>query len=139
MQISAEQFMATKFDRPEDKTKYCEALIRFIEKDFPREGFTNRLYEGLHVYLFGHIAHFNKHGFYAEWFSSTRNKVAWFENALQYCPLGDPAYTWSDVERVLRRYFKQQRYLETYQARLAKEIEAAERAMLARLKEKYGE
>ena len=50
---------------------------------------------------------------------------------------GDPAFTYSDVERALQSWLHQNGVLGRYERRLAAEQEAAERAELARLKAKY--
>ena len=45
----------------------------------------------------------------------------------------------SDVERAVQAWLKAEETLEQYQQRLAEEIEAGERALLARLQQKYGQ
>ena len=50
---------------------------------------------------------------------------------------GDPAFTYSDVERALQSWLHQNGVLGEYEQRLADEQEAAERAELTRLQAKY--
>lgn len=57
--------------------------------------------------MFGHIAHYDRNGFYDEWFREGRadwteyilDRGAWF---------GDPEYTWSDVENAFVEWLKEQ-------------------------------
>ena len=60
-------FTPTKFSTTEDKAWFGNALLKFLANDSPQTGFTTRLYHRLSL-TFGHIAHFNKYGFYGTFF-----------------------------------------------------------------------
>jgi hypothetical protein len=60
------------------------------------------------------------------------------EQIVQYPCYGDPAWTYSDVERALQDWLQADGTLERYRQRLAEETESRERAELARLQAKYG-
>jgi hypothetical protein len=87
---------------------------------------------------FGNIAHFNQHGFFETFFTTTQDKVRFLRQTLQHPCHGDPAFTYSDVERALQNWLPENDVLARYENRLAQEQEAEERATLARLKAKYG-
>ena len=78
-----------------------------------------------------HIAHYNRAGFWDEFFTTTADKVRFLEQTLQHPCYGDPAWTYSDVERALQQWLQASGVLERYQQKLAEETEAAERAELA--------
>src|ERR1700676_3664785 len=100
--FSTEQFMATKWDDAEAKTKWANAMAAWVQKGFPEKTFRRGLYEHLSIHMYGYIAHYNKQGFYYEWFQNTRCRLAWLKYAAREgafgCVMGDPAWTWSDVE-----------------------------------------
>jgi hypothetical protein len=87
---------------------------------------------------FGHIAHYNRAGFWSEFFTTAADKVRFIEQTVQHPCYGDPAWTYSDVERALQAWLKAEGTLDQYRRKLAEETEAAERAQLARLQKKYG-
>lgn len=120
-----------------DKAKFANDLAEFIVNDFPATRFSNRLYSTLSN-CFGHIAHYNQHGFFHTWFDCDRNKLEWLEHALRYSAPGDPAYCFTDVERAIQQFIRNHPELaDAYRARIAAATEAAERAELTRLQEKY--
>ena len=97
-----------------------------------RKHFTDRFYRRLSN-TFGNIAHYNRGGFWDEFFTTTADKVRFLEQTLQYPCYGDPAWTYSDVERALQAWLEAEGTLDQYRQKLAEETEAAERAELARL------
>jgi hypothetical protein len=86
---------------------------------------------------FGHIAHFNRQGFFETFFTTTADKVRFFRMTLAHPCFGDPTFTCSDVERALQGWLRESGLLAKYEQRLADEMEAGERRELARLKAKY--
>ena len=86
---------------------------------------------------FGHIAHYNQGGFYSVFFETLQGKVDFLEQSLDYPCYGDPAYTYSDAERVIQNWLRDGGWVGHYTARLSQAVEQTERAILARLKEKY--
>ncbi|GHP00665.1 hypothetical protein KSF_107120 [Reticulibacter mediterranei] len=137
----ANQFTSTAFDSHEEKAKWANAMASWIRRGFPKNGWRKGLYEPLHTNLYGHIAHFDLHGFYAEWFADIHQQLQWLQYAAKGGAFGggrgDPAYTWSDVERALSAWIRGSGLIERYQQRCAQEIEAKERALLSHLQQKY--
>jgi hypothetical protein len=134
--ITADQFTPTRWDSAEEKVRFARRFIRFVESDFAERQFPHTFYKR-RALTFGHIAHFNRHGFYQEFFTATEGKVRFLLMTLAHPCWGDPAFTYSDVERALQSWLHQSGVLGWYERRLAAEQEAAERADLARLQAKY--
>jgi hypothetical protein len=134
--FSASQFVAAHSDTAEDKARFANALLAFVVQGCPRERFTKAVYNKL-IHCFGHIAHFDRDGFYAVWFSSPAKIAEFLDNVVKYPHWGDPQFTYSDVERAFKievlRLRLHKQWAET--ARAAQE--SAERAILAHLKQKY--
>jgi len=128
----------------DDKARFCNAFVHLVESDFSEAAFTNSLYERLRN-TFGHIAHYNRHGFYGEWFSSTARKVEFLQVSAGYRGLysslgfaGDPKYTFVDAEKAIAKWVRETQVMEKYVRRLVEEKDAADRATYERLKERYG-
>lgn len=136
MTFTSSQFKPTKWDTADDKVAFAKQFVRFVQSDFAAKHFTERFYRRLSN-TFGHIAHYNRGGFWDTFFTSTADKVQFLEQTLQHPCYGDPAWTYSDVERALQKWLQADGALERYRHRLSEEIEAAERAELARLQRKY--
>ena len=136
--FEASQFTPTQWSTAEEKAKFANHLMRFIEKDFPQTLFTKTFYNRL-MNTFGHIAHYNIAGFWETFFTDTRKKVEFLKQTVHpwtgFC--GDQAFTFSDVERAVSERVRASGYLSKYEKQLAVEIETGERALLARLKNKY--
>jgi hypothetical protein len=130
-------FTPTQWDTAEDKVRFATQFVRFVESDFAAKHFTDKFYRRLSN-TFGHIAHYNRGGFWDTFFTTSADKVQFLEQTLQHPCYGDPAWTYSDVERALQAWLRADGTLERYRQRLAQETEAAERAQLARLQQKYG-
>lgn len=135
-EFTADSFTATKWDDADTKARFARQFVRFVESDFSERQFTQVFYKRLSL-TFGHIAHFNRHGFYETFFASTEGKVRFLRQTLRHPCWGDPSYTYSDVERALQSWLRQNGVLDRHERRLAEEQEAAERAELARLRAKY--
>jgi len=135
----ASQFKPTQYDTAEVKARQANLLIDFLESGCPLRKFTKALYHTCYQHLFGHIAHFDRAGFYATWFSMPRDIIRFIDHALAFPYLSsDPTCTWADVERELVRYFRNHPELRArYQQAYESGVEQRERAELARLKEKY--
>jgi hypothetical protein len=136
------RFTATKWATAEDKAQALEALARFVEGGFQRKAFTRRLYDALHLHMYGHIAEFNIDGFYGAWFSTLARQVGWVEyvidgGAYGQRPASDPAHTWSDAERAFRRWLTASPIPRRLRDEMAAATERAERALLAELLAKY--
>ncbi len=112
--------------------------MRFISSDCPRHQFTLRFYRQL-THCFGYVACYDLDGFWTEFFNTAAGKVEFIEQALAWPCYGEPATTWSDVEREIIRRLRQTELLSIYQRRLCADQDAADRAELARLLAKYGQ
>jgi hypothetical protein len=137
MTFDPAQFTPTKWSTAQDKAAFAKQFVRFVESDFALKHFTEKFYQRLSN-CFGHIAHFNRGGFWETFFTTTADKVRFLEMTLRWSWGGDPAWTFGDVERVLQDWLQADGTLERYRERLAQEAEAGERAQLARLQAKYG-
>jgi hypothetical protein len=102
-QFCAGEFVATQWDSAEDKAKFANHFVRFVRSGYKRTLFPKWFYRRLSM-CFGHIAHYNQAGFYAEWFADDSGRF--LRNVLQWGCYGDPAYTYSDVERALQTYYE---------------------------------
>jgi len=134
--FSPSQLIPTKWSTAEEKARFGNALLHFIDSGFTRNLFTDRLYSRLSN-CFGHIAHYNSTQFYEEWFSSLSAQVRFLEHALRFPCYEDPEFTFSDVESEIQREVRNRNYLPRYQLRLAEEHRAAELTLLERLEGKY--
>jgi len=133
---SACVFCPTKWDSAEQKKKFMKHFLRFAEKGFPESLFPKWFYQRLSN-TFGHIAHYNRAGFYGTFFTTPKGRVDFLRICLDYPCYGDPAYTYSDVERAIQDALREGKFLERYERELAGAVETRERAELARLKAKY--
>lgn len=86
---------------------------------------------------FGHIAHYNRDGFYQTWFRSPTSRLAFLCNVAEWRCYGDPRFTFSDVERVLAAWVLSTDHVKRLTAQIAADTEKEERAELARLSAKY--
>ena len=134
--FSDTQFTPTKFASGQEKAKFANALTRFIASDFPLSGFTRKLYGRLSC-SFGHIAHYSRAGFYEHFFEDLQSKVTFLEETLQSPPIGDPAYSFSDVERLVQKRLRACDVLDIYRLARQAEISRRDRALYERLGEKY--
>lgn len=97
------QFIPTQWNTSTDKAKFANHMIRFIESDYNENLFYKWFYTRLSM-CFGHIAHYNKVGFYDTWFSSKDRQTAFLDHTLRYPCYGDPGWTYSDVENVIQEH-----------------------------------
>ena len=136
MTFDASQFTPTQWNTAQDKAMFAKQFVRFVQSDFAAGHFTEKFYRRL-ANTFGHIAHYDRGGFWGTFFTTIADKVQFLEMTIQYPCYGDPAWTYSDVERVLREWLRADGTLERCRERLAQETEAGERAQLARLQAKF--
>ena len=103
--FSAAQFVPTQWDSAEQKAKFANHFVRFLESDCNSNLFHPWFYRRLSM-TFGHIAHFGKCGFYEVWFANDAKRRDFIRHTLdpQTGGYGDPAYTYSDVEKALKSY-----------------------------------
>lgn len=129
-------YTATKFNTAEDKAKFVEHFMKFVEKDFPQRLFTKEFYRRLSN-TFGHIAHYNQLGFWEEFFTTTADKVRFIEMTLNFPCYGSPEYTFCDAEREIQRRLHESGILKKLQDNYNQEIYNAEYNEYQRLKEKF--
>jgi hypothetical protein len=111
---------------------FANHLARFILEGFPRKLFTKKFYRRL-MQEFGHIAHYNEHGFWTEWFETTAQQLAFLENLAVL-----PWYLDSDpLARTISSWVHENCIVNQYQHRVRVERETLERHVLERLKLKY--
>ncbi|MDD2878336.1 MAG: hypothetical protein PHT60_14010 [Acidiphilium sp.] len=134
--LTPEPFTPTKWDDAPIKAKFGNHLLRFIAEDFPEHMFTQKFYARL-ANTFGHIAHYNKHGFWSEFFLTRETKIEFLDQTIRHPCYGDPAWTYSDVERVIRARLKQSGVIDWHRRLLVQETEAQERAEYQRLARKF--
>ncbi len=131
-----DRFQATKFDTGADKAKFANDFLRFMSKGFPEQSFTQAFYRRLSM-CFSHIAHYDRHGFWGTFFTSTEGRIEFIDHTLRGGGYGDPAWTYCDVELAIRRRVGEAGIMQAYRAARAAEIEGAERELLRRLHAKF--
>ena len=134
--LQAEQFTATRFDTDQAKADFGNQLLTFIAEGFPQKRFTQRFYRVL-MQHFGMIAHHDQHGFWREFFTTTADQVRFLEEIISHACWGDPAFTFSDLERVVVARLRSAGLVARLRAVLDRETEATERALLNRLQARY--
>lgn len=138
--FSAERFTATQWDSADDKAKAANALAAFVEAGMPESRFTKSVYHTLYQHMFSHIAHFDRYGFFATWFSTAEQRAEWIAYALRggiFGSVGDPAFTWSDVEAAFTEWLGDSDLPGRFEREARDTVETRERAQLAALEAKY--
>ena len=103
--FTAEQFTPTEYKTAKDKAKFANHFADFVLKGCPESKFPKWFYEQLRM-CFGHIAEYNKEGFYEVWFSTLEKRVRFVNHCLVFPCYGQPEHTYCDVERVLIDWLK---------------------------------
>ena len=134
--FQAESLTPTKWDTADAKAKFANHLMAFIAADFPESKFTKAFYSRL-CQCFGFIAHCDKVGFFAEFFTCTEDKLRFLRCLAECHCYGSPEFTFSDVERAISVEIRSMNYVDAYEAKLARETETRERQQLAALQAKY--
>jgi hypothetical protein len=134
--FEADTFTPTKWNSSADKADFGNKLLHLLLNDCQQSLFTHKLYDRL-MNCFGHIAHYNRDGFFAEWFSSPQSKAEFVRHLLSYPCWGDADFTYSDVERAIQSEVKRLNLLAAYQERAAAATRSAELALLSALQRKY--
>lgn len=121
----------------EQKSKYAKQLVAFVESGFEERRFTEHLYLTVRS-CFGHIAHYDRRGFYDYWFSTAAKQLSWVRYVLSSeREKSNPRFTFSDVEGDVREWLSRSSHEAHLENEATAEVEKAERAELARLKAKY--
>ena len=124
--FQASNFTATQWNTAEDKARMAGKLTKFILNGFQQGSFTKEMYKRLST-MFGHIAEYNLPGFYTVWFEDDAACLKWAENAMRGGVLGfvvgDPAWTWSDVERAIQKWLSDNHIVEQIRGIINQEAE----------------
>lgn len=100
-------FTDTPHATAKEKAEFANWLIRFVEAGCPRSRFHKTKYQRLSN-LWGHIAHYNVHGFYDEWFENVDAQTEWCQYVVEQTSYwGTPAQDWSDVEQAIAAWLIQ--------------------------------
>ena len=134
--FTADEFIPTAFSTAEDKAAFGNHFFRFIESEWKQTVFTKGFYNRLSM-CFSHIAHYNLHEFYAEWFAEDARRLDFLRHTLAYPCYGGAAYTFCDVERAIISELRRRNLVAQYEARVAADVRARELAQLERLQAKY--
>ncbi len=134
--FSASQFIATQFSTADDEAVFGNAFLHFIESEWKRTLFTKSFYNRP-PNCYGHIAHFDVHGFYVTWFTTEKDRFEFLKNAMAWPCYGSPEHIFCDVERALQQEIRKRKFLESYQLRAAQQLRSAEMSVLERLEKKY--
>ena len=86
---------------------------------------------------FGHIAHYDRSGFYDTWFTQARHRAAFVEKTLRWPCHGDPEFTFSDAEYAIQQMMRKRNYLARLELKAAEALRAADLRDLERLEAKY--
>ena len=94
----------TKFSTVADKEKFLKHFQRFVKSGYNKNLFYKWFYTRLSM-TFGHIAHYNRHGFYGTFFESREGIDRFWCLTMSYGCYGDPAYTFCDVEKEIQKIY----------------------------------
>ena len=138
--FTAEMFTATRFDTAEEKAKFANHFVRFVESGFKETMFQKWFYNRLSM-TFGHIAHYNQSGFYGTFFCSTQDILSFLVQTVSPWTnfAGDPKFTYCDVEKKLAEWVVKEGLVERYRQKVADETREAEINRLKQLIKKYPE
>ena len=134
--LRATDFTPTQFDDGAAKADFGNRLLAFIATDFPHTRFTLGFYRILSLH-FGMIAHYDIHGFWEEYITTTADRLRFLKELVAYPSWGNPAFTFSDVERVVIARLRSAGLVERLHKVAEQEAEAAERALLNHLQARY--
>jgi hypothetical protein len=135
--FNPEQFTPTQWSTAQDKADFANAFVRFVENNFQLEHFPKWFYQRLSQ-TFGHVAHFDQTTFYRTFSGKALDKLRFLRQTVDHQPVGDPAFTFSDVERVLRGWVIQSGAVERVTKTATHAQNRAEREQLKRLLDKHG-
>lgn len=128
----------TKHASVQDKERFIRQFKHFVESDFNELTFPKWFYVRLSM-TFGHIAHYNREGFYDTFFKTTCDKITFLEQCRDYGCFGQPEYTFCDAEAIIAAWIREKKIVQKYEKKAKAEQEEMERKLLKQLKEKYEE
>lgn len=97
--FNTRQFVDTPYYSAIDKAKFANDLKAFVLSGYSMTRFTKSVYKHLSN-CYGHIAEFDRYGFYSVWFLSPATQADWVDQVLAHArgSYGDPSCSFSDVE-----------------------------------------
>ena len=102
--FTADQFTATQFDTAADKAKFANHFVRFVASGYKASLFYDWFYRQLSN-CFGHIAHYDRTTFYNHFFRDKQAQLYFMTATREGGGYGDPAYTYSDVEKAIKAHY----------------------------------
>jgi len=103
----ASDFTPTEFTTADEKARFANHFIRFIESGCKWTLFHIWFYRKLSN-CFGMHAHYDRRNFHAVCFEKyggkNYNLSSFIDDCLEYPCYGDPSYTFCDVEKKLKEY-----------------------------------
>lgn len=111
--FAAAEFTATQWDDGAAKARFARHFLRFLGQGMPEHLFTQAFYRRLSL-CFGHIAHYSRHGFLDHYFRTASDKRRFLQDSMDWSPMGDPAWTWCDVELALQQRIQASGLLEIH-------------------------
>jgi len=100
--FTATQFTPTRFTDGEAKARFAQHFARFLANDMAEHLLTQAFYRRLSN-TFGHIAHYSRHGFLDHYFRTPAGKRRFLIDTMDWRPVGDPAWTFVDIEITLQQ------------------------------------
>jgi hypothetical protein len=113
--FSASQFVDyanPKHSTAEDKAKFANQFVKFVQGGFQAKDFPKWFYTRLSM-TFGHIAHYDQWGFFNVFFEDAAGKIAFINETLNFPCYGDPRFTYSDVEKAIQIWMRENKILES--------------------------
>lgn len=137
-EFRGEDFTPTQWATAEEKAKTAHKLTKFILGGFGQAAFSKGMYQRLSN-MFGHIAHYDINGFYSTWFADFKSCRDWAEHITGswLSGIGDPRFTWSDVETALIQWIKDNEIAEQLDELYRLDTEQKELALLHTLQRKH--
>ena len=111
--FTAAPFTPTKFADAEAKARFAQHFARFLANDMAEHLFTQAFYRRLSN-TFGHIAHCSRYGFLEHYFRTPGDRRRFLEDTMDWRPVGDPAWTFVDVEIALQQRIQSSGLLTLY-------------------------
>lgn len=97
-----ESLEPTEWSTVEDKIKFGNQFIKFMESGFDKSQFPKWFYTRLSM-CFGHIAHYDQSGFYRYFFERGDYGAEFIKQCLDYPCYGSPKFTYCDIEKQIQQ------------------------------------
>jgi len=118
---TAGQFSPTQWATAAEKARCLKALCSWIVEGMPQKRFisTNKpLYHMLYQHM-GHMAHYDRWGFYDAWFSNPVHQLDFLQYHARQAVYGSPEHTWSDAELAFKEWVLSSGILSIYRDKAA--------------------